>query len=75
MNLDLRAWRDTTEMGTTVCYHAGFIMKDRHADPKVDAIANDAWRLYEAGQVLLTQRKIKDGQYREMFEKQAEGYR
>jgi hypothetical protein len=62
--LDLQAWRgDVKDMGTTVCYHAGFIMKDRHKDPKVDAIAHDAWALYEAGRVLLTQRKIKDGLY------------
>jgi hypothetical protein len=62
--LDLLGWRgDVKEMGSTVCYHTGFIMKDRHKDPKVDAIAHDAWSLYIAGRVLLTQRKINDMKY------------
>ena len=50
-------------MGSTVCYHTGMICNDRIRDPKVQSIANDAWQLYEAGRVLLSQRKIGTLQY------------
>ena len=62
--MDLLSWRgDVTEMGTTVCYHTGMICNDRIRDPKVQSIAADAMELYEAGRVLLTQRKIGPLQY------------
>jgi hypothetical protein len=62
-DIDLQTWRHSASAGEKITYHTGFIMKDRHTDPVVDAIALAAWNLYTAGRVCLLQQKITDGLY------------
>lgn len=60
-------------IGTTICYHRGFLAVDRgagkekrHKTPQecaVDETGAIAWTLYGSGRVALTQKRIADGDY------------
>ena len=42
-------------------YHTGLLMRDRLTDPVVDERARNAWMLAERGEVVLLQRRIREG--------------
>lgn len=61
-------------IGTTICYHRGFLAVDRgvgrekkNRTPRecaVDETGAIAWGLYEAGRVVLVQKRVADGDYK-----------
>lgn len=50
---------DTLPRGDSVIYHRGSLMFDRVRNPEVNTIASAVWRAYEAGKVLLIQKRLE----------------
>lgn len=59
------------QAGGSVVYHMGMLAVDREASEEVKETANIAWKLYENGAVLLTQRKIAPMNYQYIATKRA----
>lgn len=57
-----RRWVRTAPAGATFIYHIGNLAADRGPDDRpvadIDALARAAWAEYEAGRVVLVQRRL-----------------
>jgi hypothetical protein len=61
--IDLKNFIHNAAAGESLVWYRGFVMLDRSKDADVDALAADAWSLYEQGRALLTQRKLREFTY------------
>lgn len=60
---EFREWLRRARRGHVFVYHIGMLPNDRERDWEVDQVAQEAWSVAEAGEVLLTQRRLESGKY------------
>jgi hypothetical protein len=70
---DFKEWVATAAPGQRLCYHAGYLPRDKHWDlsrpSKIASVAAAALKAFHAGRVHLVQRRIGPGVFQYLAEK------